>query len=1140
MANSIGTKGLVPVVIGVLGVGSVLAADKDAGANGAEASTASAQAADAQEVSEVVVTGYRMSLHNAIDVKKNASVMMDAINAEDIANFPDANLAESLQRLPGISLDRDNGEGRSITVRGLSSDFTRVRLNGLETLSTAAASDSGTAPNRGRGFDFNVFASDLFSSLQVLKTASAATDEGSLGATVDLITGKPLDYRGRKIAFSAEDAYYENGGTHNPRFAGLLADQWFDGKLGASVSVAYSERDSEIDRYRRQQGQNDYLYRNSAFNGNENPPRGGFAVPTGTVLTPGFTNPANIAALTGSDPAAYAALYGTGLSTAGRFDDSIVKIPSLLNIEQQNLSQDRLGATMALQWKPTEHTNISLDGVYSKFNQKSDVNQIQSVGLNRNNTVANYNGLGAPSAVITPAQAGTRRGLYQTCASQAALPYREAIDCGGSEAMPGGVFAGYNANPALATSFSTNPNNLDTYDYYNNPMSPGYIASPDGASFVDRLIGRPGVDVLAAHVSPAGNADYLELRNVDWRSATDSSYFTTIFSQGSLSFQQDIGDQLTMDILYGKSKSTNDNQGLLVEFNRMDSPETFTYDERAHGQMPSISYGFDLADPNQWSLVKGFSTLRSFQRETDNTYEGGHLNFDLKVSDAIHFQFGVTKRQYKFSTNQFQRLSNEAQNPTLKELGLTSSDLGKVYHFGDGLDLPAGAPNAFFAPDIDKFREAIGFDCNCLNKWGDFRLGYLSNPGNQFNVNEYDTSYFGQIDFDFNIADHRMFGNVGVRQADTHLKSNGLSPNVTTAGISNPGPRPLYGENEYSDNLPSINLAYQLTDTMLLRAGWAKVMARPQLANLSPTISAFTAGNANGAIGSMTIGNPELAPFRAENLDLSFEWYFTEGGLLSVAVFKKDVSNFPQTVTTSGTLFDAVSPEEAAALISTQLPPQQAWIAAGNNGQPGIFGIRQFQNAPGGDIKGYEFSYQQDLTFLPGWAKNFGVQLNYTHLNSELAYILDPGSIATPTAPATPQVVANGPFLGASPNSANATLFYETPKWSARVSWAFRDRYVSTYPLAAGTCAPGLIPASGTTAAAPCNSPLMNDFVGSEATRNVDANVTFQATDYLSFTIEGLNLTNQTENRWAYADEPLVTQYSSTGRQIFAGFRLSL
>ena len=132
--------------------------------------------------------------------------------------------------------------------------------------------------------------------------------------------------------------------------------------------------------------------------------------------------------------------------------------------------------------------------------------------------------------------------------------------------------------------------------------------------------------MLDAHVSDAGNADYLALRNVDWRSATDSSYFTTEFKQASVTWDQQIGDQLKMDVLYGRSSSINDNKGMLVEFNRMDSPETFTYDERAHGSMPAINYGFDLADPNNWSLVKGFSSIRHFQRETDNEYEGGHVS----------------------------------------------------------------------------------------------------------------------------------------------------------------------------------------------------------------------------------------------------------------------------------------------------------------------------------------------------------------------------------------------------------------------------------------------------------------------------------------------------------------------------------
>jgi iron complex outermembrane receptor protein len=583
-----------------------------------------------------------------------------------------------------------------------------------------------------------------------------------------------------------------------------------------------------------------------------------------------------------------------------------------------------------------------------------------------------------------------------------------------------------------------------------------------------------------------------------------------------------------MDILYGRSRSANDNHAMLMEFNRMDSPETFIYDERGGGSMPAVSYGFDLADANNWSLVKGFSVLRNFQRETDNEYEGGHLNFDLKMTDQLKFQFGGTRREYKFKTNEGRRNSNENINPTLAELGLTASDLGRVYDFGDGLDLPAGTPREFFAPNIDAFRDAIGFDCNCLNEFGDFRLSYLSNPGNQFGVDEYDESWFIQVDWDFELFNRRLFGNYGVRQADTRVVAQGYTTNVAATG-----PRPVVETHEYSDDLPSFNVAYHITDDIIVRGGWAKVMARPMLNFLAPSITALTTPTVSSAVGSLTIGNPRLSPFRAENFDLSVEWYFADGGLLSLAVFKKDVSNFPQTVATSGSIQSIFSPEAMDAFLATQTQQQRDWILGVGGAPPGTYAIRQFQDAPGGEIKGYELAYQQDFDFLPGFLKNFGVQANYTKLTSELQYVLDPGQQA-PTV--IPQVTASGPFTGASPKSANFTLYYETPKWSARASWAYRDAYVSQYPIAAGSCAPGLIP-GGTT---PCDAPLINDFLGSKATRNIDAKVTWQATDYLSFSVEGLNLTNQTEDRWAYAADPVVTQYSSTGRQVFAGFRLSL
>ena len=122
---------------------------------------------------DIVVTGFRQSLQAALNVKKNSVAAVDSIVAEDIAKFPDQNLAESLQRIPGISIQRDAGEGRAITVRGLGAQFTRVRVNGMETVAT---STDGASANRDRAFDFNVFASELFSSLVVHKTAEASLD----------------------------------------------------------------------------------------------------------------------------------------------------------------------------------------------------------------------------------------------------------------------------------------------------------------------------------------------------------------------------------------------------------------------------------------------------------------------------------------------------------------------------------------------------------------------------------------------------------------------------------------------------------------------------------------------------------------------------------------------------------------------------------------------------------------------------------------------------------------------------------------------------------------------------------------------------------------------------------------------------
>ncbi|HQA35113.1 MAG TPA: TonB-dependent receptor plug domain-containing protein, partial [Casimicrobium huifangae] len=233
---------LSPVAIALLAAWGQASAQQPPATPAAPAAPAAAPAAEQPKssnvVEQVVVTGFRASLESAINKKREDNGIVDVVKAEDIAKFPDTNLAESLQRVPGVVIARDAGEGRNITVRGLGSQFTRVRINGLEALATTGGTDSSGGNNRSRGFDFNVFASELFNSITVRKSSSADVDEGSLGATVDLQSGRPFDYKGLTAVFSAKERYNDLSGTTDPRAAFLLSNTWADGKVGALISGA--------------------------------------------------------------------------------------------------------------------------------------------------------------------------------------------------------------------------------------------------------------------------------------------------------------------------------------------------------------------------------------------------------------------------------------------------------------------------------------------------------------------------------------------------------------------------------------------------------------------------------------------------------------------------------------------------------------------------------------------------------------------------------------------------------------------------------------------------------------------------------------------------------------------------------------
>ena len=335
---------------------------------------------DTSAPNDIVVTSYRASLESAIDSKRSSVNIVDVIKADDMASFPDANLAESIQRIPGVSITRDGGEGRNVTVRGLGGDFVRTLLNGIEAYSATTGSTLGQVAgiNRTRGFDFSTFASELFNSVTVSKTQSAEMDEGSLAATIDLQTAHPFDKKGFRFAVSGQGAYYDNNKTFAPRVAGLISDTF--GDFGALVSVAYSTRKAQEDGY-SDTSQSDYSDALNGFCGRatDDPNQPGSQV----VNTPiPYVNPLSGS---GNRPAnqCFSGLPSNDAAYS-KVNQPNVFLPRNPGLGRFTLDQKRLGITVALQYKPSEKTQITLDGVYSQFDQNRKDFALSLASNNRN------------------------------------------------------------------------------------------------------------------------------------------------------------------------------------------------------------------------------------------------------------------------------------------------------------------------------------------------------------------------------------------------------------------------------------------------------------------------------------------------------------------------------------------------------------------------------------------------------------------------------------------------------------------------------------------------------------------------------------------------------------------------------------
>ena len=215
----------------------------------APAMAQSAPADDVVEGRDIVVTGIRASLQQAQDIKRNAQGVVDAISAEDIGKFPDTNLAESLQRITGVSIDRSLGEGSSVTVRGFGPEFNLVLLNGRQ-MPTASLGD-GASPPSSRSFDFGNLASEGVAGVEVYKSGRASLPTGGIGSVINIKTPRPLDRPGLRGSFAVKgvlDTSRNEGNPITPEVSGIISNTFADGKIGIVATGSWQKRKSSFNQ----------------------------------------------------------------------------------------------------------------------------------------------------------------------------------------------------------------------------------------------------------------------------------------------------------------------------------------------------------------------------------------------------------------------------------------------------------------------------------------------------------------------------------------------------------------------------------------------------------------------------------------------------------------------------------------------------------------------------------------------------------------------------------------------------------------------------------------------------------------------------------------------------------------------------
>ena len=392
-----------------------------------EAAAAPAAEQASEEVEEVVVTGFRASLQSATNAKRESVGFSDSVFAEDIGKFPDLNIAESLNRIPGVQLSREvNGEGLNVAIRGLNTNFTKTTINGAAFGVASTGRVDGQGQNR--EVDLDLFPTELFTRLDVNKAPKASELEGGAAGTVDMRTARPFDNPGTHFNYQLQANYGEESDTYNPR--GSLTASWSNEMFGVLAGFAGVSNDSTTTGFETI----GYTNPNLSYN------QCGIAPPVQTpAINPtsgaggfggcnvgggnGWVIPNTVPAGTAGLPAnqlitgAYLQQINPGL-TLRQIDQAIM--PRLGRPAYLDGTRDRYSGLVSFEFRPSDELNFYFDTLYSEAER--DFNRLDMNFVGRNGASIPTNMQVDGNNVITSATFANAQFFLE------ARPYNEQVD----------------------------------------------------------------------------------------------------------------------------------------------------------------------------------------------------------------------------------------------------------------------------------------------------------------------------------------------------------------------------------------------------------------------------------------------------------------------------------------------------------------------------------------------------------------------------------------------------------------------------------------------------------------------------------------------------------------------------------------